>query len=641
MIRAIEPNGTRAGPGLCYRGEYRPPLRLQARFPRPLPTCKCFCRMHAATRRARGVTCDTVDKMNDCQPKTKRKDDATMSTAPVTTPEPTTLLFDTEKSAESYVHLYANEPGVQGPLWPAPIPVIGVSGKIGNGKTTFLLDIAAGPVKRIDVPLEMMKLHPGGYRPADTFEWFWTVVKSIPPGKFRVIAIDVGEEIDAGCAEWVWDHPLNFNKTRNEFIKMSGIYQGIVSSFWKSILMDITSRCETFAFSNHVGLVFDSGGKVKAGEMRSKGRPVMKQSASLYINLTRTQDKEEPAGVVDLTEGGKSRLMTWAIRGGVRKKVPVLPPRMPVATPQAIRDYFVNPPDTTALKDVEKAHEREMTDDDRAALKLEIARQEGENESLRMHRIEAERRAAHQQHQESQEQDDEPTPAPAPVTPPPPVETPPPPVETPATPPPQTTTTPDTQPVKWPRGLKGKLVATLKAAAEPMPFPVLAAGPDATAEQYRACIEEMVADAKIQVVQRDGKAYAWPESKKVAPEWFTSINGIVNGKHEPTPAANTTPISPTSGNVYTRPACLPADPLDAVKKLHEELFSVAMKLSRTDVDAMWQDTCSRHGADFTGKSLSPDNLAKIEQRYVAKITEHYEKAGTPEASPFRAAVGTA
>jgi hypothetical protein len=276
-----------------------------------------------------------------------------------------TLYLDTEKSGESYVHLYADEPGIpkDQPLWPAPIPVIGVSGAIGQGKTTFLLDIAGGPVKRIDVPLEMMKIKPGGYRPIDTFVWFWGVVKSIPPGRFRVIALDVAEEIEQGVTEWVWENPLYFNTTRQQFIKMGGVYQSTVSSFWKSILMDITSRCDTFAFANHIGLVFDSSGKAVSGKTKSKGRPVMKQSASLYINLHREKDSagnlaDRPSGVVDLSEGGKSRLMTKAIRNGVRVRVPVLPPRMPLATPQAIRDFFVNPPDYTNLAGGQRAPER-------------------------------------------------------------------------------------------------------------------------------------------------------------------------------------------------------------------------------------------------------------------------------------------
>ena len=659
MIRAIEPNCTRAGPGLCYRGESRPPLWLPPRFPRPLPMVKCFCKMLAGTRRARGVTWFSVDKMNDCQPTTQiRKDDAPMTTptqAPTqapTTIEPTTLLFDSEKSAESYVHLYANEPGVQGPLWPAPIPVLGVSAKIGQGKTTFILDIAAGPVHRIDIPAEMMKRHPGGYRPADTFAWFWAAVKAIPPGKFRVIGLDVGEEIDAGCADYVWEHPTEFNKTRQQFIQMSGMYQGVVSSLWKSVLMDIASRCETFAFANHVGLVFDSSGKPIAGKTKSKGRPVMKESASLYINLTREKDatgnlKDVPAGVVDLSEGGKSRLMTWAMRGGVRKKVPVLPPRMPVATPQAIRDYFLNPPDTTALKDAEKAPERLITDDDRKAMDLEIARQQSETESLKLQRIEAERRAAQTPVDVPQHDDQEPTPTP-------PIETPPAGVQaemtattTPATPPP----TEATAAVKWPRNLKGKIVATLKNCTEPIPFTTLAGGPDATPEQYRACLTEMVQDGKIQVVQRDGKAYAFAEKRAVPPAWMTpaasngtppppASNGNGTG-HAPAPAATAPAPSSPQANGYVRPAMLPADPLDAVKKLHEELLSVAMKLPRATVDSVWQDMCTRNDSDFTGKSLTPTQLADIERRYVEKITEHYEKAGTPEASPFRAAAGTA
>lgn len=312
-----------------------------------------------------------------------------------------TLYFDTERSGFDYISDYDNLPGVQGPLWhDRKIPVLGVHGEIGSGKTTFMLDIACGPVKYMDIPGEMVKLYPNGYRPLHVYLWFMSVIKAIPAGMFRVIALDVAEEIEAGLAEWVWDNALYFNHTQAQYKGMPAIYQSDITNLWKLTLGDLSSRCETFAFANHMGHVW--GEKKPTGERKAKGRPVLKQLAAMIVRLERKKDEAgnvpaRPSGSIDIGEGGKARLRRrvngeWA---------PILPPRLPVASPDAIRAYILTPPDYRNLKPEERVPDHIITEDDRVMMRKEAAEAEGNAAALKMQLLEEERRHGGVQSHES------------------------------------------------------------------------------------------------------------------------------------------------------------------------------------------------------------------------------------------------
>src|SRR5262249_27040956 len=91
----------------------------------------------------------------------------------------------------------------------------------------------------------------------------------------------------------------------------------------------------------------------------------------------------------------KSRLAHTTVdeKTGDVKIVPALPPRLPKATPAAIRHYLSNPPNYSKLSAQERAPEKELTDDDRAAVKLATAEAEAEAERLRRERVERQARA--------------------------------------------------------------------------------------------------------------------------------------------------------------------------------------------------------------------------------------------------------
>jgi hypothetical protein len=292
------------------------------------------------------------------------------------------------------------------PLWPQPIPIIGVTGEFAAGKTLFGLTIdprhtrvydteasstsyASLRFDRVDVPGEMMKAKPKGYKPVDTFLWWRDHVRAIEPGRFRVIVLDTVSEIESGLVDWVASHPQEFGRTPSQYTKMAGLMWGDVKELWKAILSDLASRCETFVFAAHMANVWK--GDSPTGKRKPKGKETLFELASLYLQLERRPDAKgnvpaQPAAVVL-----KSRLAyTGLSDDGSIVIVPALPPRLPIATPAEIRRYMVEPPDYAKLKAGERAPEAVMSEDDRAAVKLATAEAEAETERLRLDRLQRE-----------------------------------------------------------------------------------------------------------------------------------------------------------------------------------------------------------------------------------------------------------
>jgi hypothetical protein len=91
------------------------------------------------------------------------------------------------------------------------------------------------------------------------------------------------------------------------------------------------------------------------------------------VELRRPVDKKgdkpkTPCGLV-----GKSRLVEAVLTDGKLEMVPSLPPRLPECTPDAIREYILNPPDPNKLKKGEKAEPTELTEDQKLMLTASIA----------------------------------------------------------------------------------------------------------------------------------------------------------------------------------------------------------------------------------------------------------------------------
>ncbi len=327
-----------------------------------------------------------------------------------------------------------NASAVLPPLFPLPIPIIGATGEYASGKTVFGMSICPQSTlvydmekscetyqgfdaKRLDVPLELQRRYPNGYKPLQTYEWWRDHARSLRPGAHRVVMVDPASEIEAGLTEWVRANPGYFGHTSAQYQKMSGIMWGDVKELWKALLADLASRCEVFYFTVHMGDVWQ-GDKPVPGKRKPRGKSTLMELASLFLHLERRPDAKgtiakKPSAIVL-----KSRLMRIgrAPDGSidVDNMTPYLPPRLPVATPTAIRAYLLAPPDYAQLRPEELAPESVLSDDDRAALRLSIAEAERDREQAHLERTQREQDSARRrQEAETKRQGQSLPPAPA------------------------------------------------------------------------------------------------------------------------------------------------------------------------------------------------------------------------------------
>jgi hypothetical protein len=291
------------------------------------------------------------------------------------------------------------------PLWPQPIPVIGVTGPIGAGKTIFglLIDPARTLVYdeenssksyehlgviRVDVHAELNRRYPNGYKPIQAFEWWANDVRArAAPGYFSVIMQDTVALIENGLVDWVEAHPDYFGHTVAQHRAQNGAMKwGDVSKLWKQTCLDLATRCETFVFTTHMADVFKDG--ERTGKLKPKGNKVLMEIASLYLELER---KAGPGGELPQKPTAKvikSRLVSPPIlnkQSGELELLRILPPRMPVATPFAIRQYFANPAGDK-LRPEERPPDERLTEDEKLQLQAETARSNARAEELRAER---------------------------------------------------------------------------------------------------------------------------------------------------------------------------------------------------------------------------------------------------------------
>jgi hypothetical protein len=294
------------------------------------------------------------------------------------------------------------------PLFPQPLPVIGVTGEFGSGKSLFIATICPGPesrlydfekslqsyqslgFERIDAYSELLKRHPGGYKGPQLWEWWRSHVQAIKPGQFRVIGIDTVTPLEDALGDWVMDHAADFGRTRKQYVnnlgQPTGLFWGDMKSAWESALNDLAARCECFAFAAHMSTVYV--GNAPTLKRKAKGKATLSQLASLYLQLERKADAKgnvpaEPSAIVI-----KQRAIHMMTHPQTKRLVivPALPPRIPIATPDAIREYQVKPPDYRNLQIEERAPEEHLSDDERAELATRRAEAEAETERLRADR---------------------------------------------------------------------------------------------------------------------------------------------------------------------------------------------------------------------------------------------------------------
>jgi len=307
----------------------------------------------------------------------------------------------------------AVEGTAKGGLWGGiKIPIIGVTGEKFSGKTLFLASIDPARTcmidledssesyniefaERVSLYDEMLKKHGRSATALESYLWFEEFIKSIPPGKFTCLAVDPISDIEAGLVDWVKANPTKFGHTAAQYEKASGLLWMDVKTHWKMTLGIVSRKVETFGFSTHMGNVFKGG--APTGKRAPKGKETLFELASLYLELERKPDDKGKVDKKPSAKVLKSRLAVSKLVNGELEHFPILPPRLPIATPAAIREYIKSPPDYEKLKKSELVAEEKLSDDDKLEIQREIAQTQLETEQLRLSQMEQLRENAKRQ----------------------------------------------------------------------------------------------------------------------------------------------------------------------------------------------------------------------------------------------------
>ena len=312
----------------------------------------------------------------------------------------------------------------EGRLWPntpsgAPlaIEVFGATGAYRSGKTLLGLSIAPGShpeghpyagkprtlyhdweksggtyggtgCERIDVPAKLLELKRDRYKPIDAYLWFEEQIEQrLKPGQYDVWVVDPITDIESGMVDWVKHNCEQFGLSSNQINKSGGLLWGAVKAHWKQILLKLATKVQCFYFTSHLRQVWEGNSPIR-GKYEPKGKETLMELASLYLWLDREPDKDGKVPSVPAATVLKERLSdTVMTEDGQLQIIQLMPPRLPVASVQAIRDYIANPPNYSRLKEGEKVIEKELSEDDKLQMQLRIAEAENETEQNRVVRL--------------------------------------------------------------------------------------------------------------------------------------------------------------------------------------------------------------------------------------------------------------
>lgn len=305
------------------------------------------------------------------------------------------------------------------PLYPkkARIPIIVTTGELSAGKTLFALTL--DPYVRNDgqpAPTKVWDFegsaepYQGGlnfewvdssanvkdYAVKAVFEWWQEQLLAVPKNRYRVLVVDTMDDILKGSVEWVRERPKMFGCTPNEFEKASSMFLWpAVKSYWKKVIfVEARKRCETLVMNFHLKNEWKD--KRPTGRRIPEGYDVMFKLATLYLRLDRTpKAKTKRAPTVPRGIVIKERLVMFGATADDDR--PILPPQLPKATGDQIRNYINNPPDYDNLSVDERHPDESMSDDDRLIIKAGIAEAQATTATAQLGHVEAMKVAAAEQ----------------------------------------------------------------------------------------------------------------------------------------------------------------------------------------------------------------------------------------------------
>lgn len=302
-------------------------------------------------------------------------------------------------------------------LWPnAPsgalvkIDVFGACGEYKSGKTLLGLSIAPGKhangpfagqartlildfeksagtyggtgAERIDVHNELIARFPNGYSSSNVYLWFLEKIKSIQLGQYDVIMVDTISDLETGMVDYLKENiQKEVGITPGQFNSSQGLFWGKVKDKWKLVLLQLSTKCQTFFFTAHLRSRYEGSAPAKSADIRkakeAKGKDTLLELASLYLWLDRRPDKETgkypkvPRAWVQ-----KDRLADTSINDdGDIVITPLLPPVIEQANVKQIRDYISKGFNYDGNSKLLKTDVETMTEEEKLCLEREIAQQ--------------------------------------------------------------------------------------------------------------------------------------------------------------------------------------------------------------------------------------------------------------------------
>lgn len=295
------------------------------------------------------------------------------------------------------------------PLWPKPIPIIGLTGEFASGKSIFGLTIAP-PEKtvvydaekstlvyhepsfnfcHVDCVAEMNRAGLSWENPVERWTWFkGDILQRFSTGKFLVAMIDPVKPFEDALFEYIRQVPTDFGLTANQVSKSVMLVWAAMKNAWNATLLSLSGKCETLVYTTHMANEFKGGSAT--GRRKPQGKETLFELATLYLEMQRKpaqgRTPDVPSAVIL-----KDRISNVRFVNGKHTVTPLLPPRLPQATPEAIRQYLSNPLDWKKLKDDEQVGAETMTEEERKILELTVQESKVKAEEAAMARLEKER----------------------------------------------------------------------------------------------------------------------------------------------------------------------------------------------------------------------------------------------------------
>lgn len=306
-------------------------------------------------------------------------------------------------------------------MWPLPVPVLGVTGPVASGKTTFLLSInpyyeltkywdfelsgvshvATLPgfvegVNYFNVAKEMAKEFPDGHEDYELWRWWRQhILEQCKPGDTKLALTDPISELEESLVSDIWKRPNHYNTTHNKLANATGLVWGIMKSEWKRVLSNLAGRVETYGFSSHQAAVY-AGGKPVPGKKKPKGKETLWQLATIYMELNRKDEGDEMAPPsAKMLKNRLSIIRPDALGNPLPHQV--VPPFLKVAKPSVIRWYMKHPVGLRPkLAADEVLHKEETTELDKQEMELALLEARKEADQVRLEALQLQDRMGQQ-----------------------------------------------------------------------------------------------------------------------------------------------------------------------------------------------------------------------------------------------------